>query len=226
MKKHLSTTLLLLCLLAGSAQAQTTTLQLSNTDFGITSVFNNVTSFQVDIELSEPIFAGGTFINPSISRIDYQLAGVLPEPTPSMFPGFNLVRGYSGDEFYSQSPEATLQFQVDSAADLSDGLQLSDLSGFGDETILFFDTREFNQSPGRYHPPQLTLRADGTGLLQNSNNSSTFPNPDSGLIVDVGLGDEYEVNLSFTPTIASVPEPSAIALLGFGSVVALLRRRK
>ena len=152
--------------------------------------------------------------------------------SPSGFPGFSLPRNYTGDQFYAQSPDASLQFEIDSAADLSDGLQLSELASNGNDPILLFNARELEQNPGRYHPPVLSLFADGTGTLQNSNNESSILNPDSNELVDVDFGEEYIVNLTFDPsavTIAgpvAVPEPTGVTLLGLGSIIALLRRRK
>ena len=78
----------------------------------------------------------------------------------------------------------------------------------------------------------MSLFADGTGLLQNANNQSTILNPDSNALVDIDFGEEYIINLSFNPaavTIAgpvAVPEPTGVAMLGLGSIIALLRRRK
>ena len=99
-------------------------------------------------------------------------------------------------------------------ADLTDGLQLSELSGT--TPIFQLNAREFNQNPGRYHPPIFMLNSDGTGRLVNANNQSTFNNPPppmgSGLPVNVQIADEYDIALAFAPasvTIASIPEPSA-----------------
>lgn len=231
MKKLLSITSLL-CLLATSAYAQTT-LQIDDADFGITNSFNEVNLFQFNIDLSSNLVAGQNYVAPAISQIDYRIDGDLTAMgSPSGFPGFSLIRNYTGDQFYAQSPDASLQFEIDSAADLSDGLQLSELVSNGSDPILFFNARELNQNPGRYHPPVLSLFADGTGLLQNANNQSTILNPDSNELVNVDLGEEYIVNLSFNPanvTIAgpaAVPEPTGVALLGLGSIIVLLRRRR
>ena len=231
MKKILSITSLL-CLLATSAYAQTT-LQIDEADFGITNSFNEVDLFEFNIDLPSNLVAGQSYVDPSISQIDYRVDGDLTAMgSPSGFPGFRLIRNYSGAEFYAQSPDATLQFEIDSAADLSDGLQLSELASNGTDPILLFNARELNQDPGRYHPPVLSLFADGTGLLQNANNQSTILNPDSNALVDIDFGEEYIINLSFDPSSVTiggpvaVPEPTGVAILGLGSIIALLRRRK
>ncbi|MEM8911705.1 MAG: hypothetical protein AAGC97_08050 [Planctomycetota bacterium] len=189
------------------------TISFDSRDFGIASVFNHVTRFDFEIIVDDVLQPGRTYTNPVIDRVNYRIDGVLPDPTPSMFGGFQLVRSISGAEFYTLSPDATVSFSVAGTADLGDGLQFNELSGTG--VIFEFNAREFNQSPGRYHPPVLTLRADGTGRLVNADNQSTFPNPPppigSGLIVNVAVADEYDVNLSFSSglTIAAVPEPTA-----------------
>ncbi len=231
MKKLLSIASLL-CLLVANAHAQTT-LQINDSDFGVTSVFNDISSFEFNIDLPGNLVAGQSYIAPLISQIDYRINGDLRAMgSPSGFPGFMLTRNYTGDDFYAQSDEATLEFEIDIAADLSDGLQLSELVSNGSDPILLFNARELNQDPGRYHPPVLELFADGTGLLQNANNQSNTPNPSNNLLVNVNFGEEYIVNLSFDPsatTIAgpvAVPEPTAVTLLGLGSMTALLRRRR
>ncbi|MDB4766616.1 hypothetical protein OAG71_02895 [bacterium] len=236
MKKILWTAALALGMYhAGSADAQTT-LQINSSDFGITSVFNDITSFNFEIELTDNVVAGETYDNPDINQVAYQVLGSLPQPTPSGFPAFTLTRSYSGTEFYNQSPESGLMFSVDANANLSDGLQYSELVGTGAADILIFNARELNQDPGRYHPPELVLRADGTGQLQNAANASTFSNPPppmgSGMLIpdDFAAGDEYIVDLSFAPsaTLAAtaVPSPSSLCLLSLMSIGVASRRRR
>ena len=219
-----------------SAVAQTT-LRINSDDFDITSVFNEITSFNFEIELTENVIAGETYNNPDINQVAYQVFGDLPSPTPSGFPAFALTRSYSGAEFYNQSPDAGLQFSIDANADLSDDLQYSELVGIGAADILIFNAREQDQDPGRYHPPELVLRADGTGQLQNAANASTFRNPPppmgSGELIgpDFEAGDEYIVNLSSfssaTLAVTPVPSPSSFCLLSLMAVgVASSRRRK
>ena len=218
-----------------SADAQTT-LEINSVDFGITSVFNNITSFNFEIELTENVVAGETYDNPDINQVAYQVFGTLPDPTPSGFSSFALTRSYPGTEFFSQSPESGLLFSVDASADLSDGLQYSELVGIGSADILNFNAREQDQNPGRYHPPELVLRADGTGQLQNAANASTFSNPPppmgSGMLIpdDFAAGDEYIVDLSFSPAstlaVTAVPSPSSFCLLSLMAVGVASRRRR
>ena len=134
----------------------------------------------------------------------YVHEGVLGDPTPSGFPGFKLVRSITGADFYRLSPDATIEFSVNASADLSDGLQINELDGAG--IVFRMNARELDQQPGRYHPPILTFNADGSGRLVNANNKSIYPNPDpplgSGELVDVNIGDEYDVDLSFAPTLS------------------------
>ena len=233
--KRLTFFFLLLTLnVAAMCQAQTVLTISSETDsFGITNTFNNISLFEFNIELTDDIVAGMSYTNPSINFIDYAIDGSLPQGSPSGFPAFALTRSYSGTDFYAQSTEqgfeSGLDFTIDASADLSDGLQLSELVGTGSDTIFFFNAREFNQDPGRYHPPQLELFADGTGTLQNANNESTFPNSSNGQIVDVDFGEEYISTLSFDPaaiTIANVPEPSSMAILSSLAMIGLARRQR
>ena len=236
MKKILWTAVLALGVChINSADAQTT-LQINSDDFGITSVFNDITSFNFEFQLTDNLVAGETYDNPAINQVAYEVFGNLPMATPSGFSGFTLTRGYSGTEFYDQSPESGLSFSVDVSADLSDGLQYSELVGIGAADVLNFNTRELNQNPGRYHPPELVLRADGTGQLQNAANASTFSNPPppmgSGMMIpdDFAAGDEYIVDLSFSPaaTLATiaVPSPSSFFLLSLIATGVVCRRRR
>ena len=109
-----------------------------------------------------------------------------------------LVLFIDGAEFYNLSPDAALRFTVSPTANLSDGLQLAELVGTND--VFYFNAREFNQAPGRYHPPILRLNSDGTGSLANADNQSDVPNPPppqgSGMLVDVEVGEEYSVILA------------------------------
>ena len=209
------------------ADAQTT-LRIDGEDFDIASVFNDVNSFEFEIELTDNVVAGETYNNPDINRIVYQVIGSLPVETPSGFPGFALDRSYSGTDFYSQSPESGLMFSVNADADLSDGLQYSELLGTGIVDILIFNARELNQDPGRFHPPELVLRADGTGQLQNAANESTFNNPSTmGPISGLDAGAEYIVDLSFSPSSTlAVPSPSSFCLLSLMAVGVASRRRR
>ena len=200
---------LLMLVLVSNALAQTlyadTVISISSADFTTTSVYNNVASFNFEIILAGTLAPGLSYTNPPLRNVSYTVVGVLPSPTPSGFSGFNLVRNnIDGAEFYNLSPESGISFSISSTADLSDGLQLNELSGSTDALIL--NAREFNQNPGRYHPPILRLNADGSGSVANANNQSTFPNPPppmgSGMLVNVAVGDEYDVNLTASPAIA------------------------
>ena len=206
-------------------------VHLSHTDFGLTNTFNQITEFSFDISFSGDLVAGGVYNNPAINTADYRVRGVLPDTTPSGFDSFLLIRSMNGAEFYGLSPESGINFSIAPTANLSDGVQISEL--MGSDPVFSFNAREFNQDPGRYHPPIITLNSDGTGLLTNANNKSTFSNPPppmgSGLPVDVAIGDEYTIDLTFSSslTIASVPEPSSGLLFSIVlGVLAWNRRRK
>jgi hypothetical protein len=206
-------------------------VNFSHTDFGLTNTFNEVSEFSFEIDVAGDLVAGGVYNNPTINRVDYRIIGRFPSSTPSGFPGFALNRSMDGDEFYGLSLESGLNFSVSATADLTDGLQVTEL--IGTAPVFTFNAREFNQAPGRYHPPVFTLNSDGTGLLLNANNQSDIPNPPppigSGNLVDVEFGEEYSIDLTFDPTLtvsSAIPEPSSGLL--FGSVFAALalhRRR-
>ncbi len=218
-------------LLLGTQAEAAFVITLSSTDIGITSVYNTINSFQIEITVADPLVAGALYNNPTLDGVDYQVFGSLPDPTPSGFPAFALSRTLPGNSFYSMSPDATVNFSISPTADLSDGLQVSDLAGTG--TVFTFNARELNQAPGRYHPPILTLNDDGTGSLANSNNMSTIPNPappiGSGALVDVTVGEEYDTTLDFLPSLTlstSVPEPSAATLLLAATIGCISIRRR
>ena len=197
-----------LFLLCGVSRADVS-LTISSDDFAISSVYNTIANFNFSITLAGTIVPGGTYNNPPLVNVSYTVFGVLDEPTPSGFPQFNLVReDIDGTEFYNLSPDAALSFSVSPTANLSDGLQLAELVGTTD--VFYFNAREFNQAPGRYHPPILKLDSDGTGTLENANNQSDVPNPPppmgSGMLVDVDVGDEYRVTLA-TDLPVNISEP-------------------
>ena len=201
------TVLLGVLLLSGICRADVT-LTLSSDDFAIASVYNNVANFNFSITLAGTIAPGVTYHNPLLRRVNYEVQGVLTQPTPSGFPGFTLRRDIDGADFYNLSPEAALSFTVSPTANLSDGLQLAELVGTSD--VFYFNAREFNQTPGRYHPPILRLNSDATGSLANADNQSDVPNPPpptgSGLLVDVAVGEEYNVILA-TDLPVDITEP-------------------
>ncbi|MGR8949056.1 MAG: hypothetical protein ACU84Q_13495 [Gammaproteobacteria bacterium] len=191
--------LILASLAVGKVARADVVLSISSNDFSTSSVYNDVANFNFEITIAGTLSPGVAYVNPPLRNVSYTVVGVLASPTPSGFPGFNLVRNdIVGADFYNLSPESGLSFTILAGADLSDGLQLSELSGATD--VLYFNAREFNQAPGRYHPPILRLNSDGTGSIANADNASIFPNPPpptgSGMLVDVEVGEEYEVNLN------------------------------
>lgn len=234
LKKAILALVISLAMLGTQTARADVLLNVNSSDFAITDTFNEITFFNFDITLSGSIVAGGTYVNPAITGISYRVNGTLPNATPSGFPGFALVRSYSGTDFYDQSPESGMSFSIKADADLTNGLQLDELVGTGTDNIFYFNAREFDQNPGRYHPPEFFLRADGTGRLWNANNKSVFPNPDppsgSGLLVDVDFGEEYIADLEFTPsavTLATgVPEPASATFIAIGVAGLVLRRRR
>jgi len=193
-------------LLAVSLPAWSDTITFSDDDFSLTPVFNDVTSFAFSIEVAGTLTAG-SYINPTLTGIQYLVQGVLSEVTPSGFPGFLLERTIGGAEFYAQG--SSLSFIIAAWADLSDGVQITEFAEFT------FNGREVNT--GRYHPPLLVFDQTGTGSIRNSDNSGGI-NPGSGEEVNVDFGAEYIVDLSFTPAV--VPIPAAAWL--FGSALGLL----
>lgn len=202
-------------------------LSFDDSGFGITSSYNDVSEFSFDITVAGELVAGGVYDDPALVSVSYVIRGVLTSPTPSGFTGFLLIRNIDGAEFYELSPDASLSFAVAASADLSDGLQLGELTGTA--PVFRLNAREFDQQPGRYHPPILTLNADGSGRLANADNASSFPNPPppagSGLIVDVAVGEEYDVALSFDPALTIVaPVPVPPLLVPFAAALAAVAR--
>ena len=207
-----------------TAQAQFT-IEFGDSGFTQMPVFNELSNFNFSIGINEPLVAGGVYSNPDLNIIDYDVFGVLAQPTPSGFPAFNLERTIVGDEFYTQG--SSLNFTVQSSADLSDGLQVSELEDLGGGLVFEFNGREVDT--GRYHPALVQLFSDNTGRIQNSNNLGGI-NPSSDEEVDVDFGDEYIVDFTFLPSLtlvaATVPEPSSIMLLAAIGFVGTARRRR
>lgn len=215
------------------------TLSLSSADFGaagITPEFSQVRNFSFDLHLAGPLGPGFSYGNRSLLDIEYRVSGRL-DATPSGFPAFALDRSRGGREG-SITPEdwlaqsSRLAFEISATANLLDGVQLSELvTNAKTGTLLVIDGREKGRlDVARYHPPQLLLYPDGTGLLWNSNNSSGgtgTTNPGSGLTVDLDFGDEYITHLRFDPAALTiigappvvVPEPTTAVLLGLGLLV-------
>jgi len=208
------------------AFAQAAVITFSDVDFGKTPIFSHVQTFSFTIDIDAPL-AAGVFNNPSLNSVEYNVSGALASGTPSGFPAFNLVRAITGADFYAQG--SSLSFEIAAGADLSNGLQMSELVGSG--PVFVFNGREVDT--GRYHPALFQLNSDGTGSIRNSNNmGENTPNPSTGELVNVDFGDEYITNLTFDPnqlTIsAAVPVPAALWLFGSGllGLVGMARRKK
>jgi len=221
---YLTKLMSVLCLaFVASPAAADFTISFDNTDFTMNPSFNRLRDFDFNINIAEDLVAGGVYNNPMLNQIDYSVFGILDtDPTPSGFPAFNLQRTIVGNEFYTQG--SSLSFSISAAADLSDGLQVSELIADGIGKVFEFNGREVDT--GRYHPALLELFDDGTGRIQNSNNTGGV-NPGNNMVVDVTFGEEYIVDLTFDTNLTlAVPEPSAACLLGIGLLTGLTRRRK
>lgn len=215
-----SATLAIAALICTSSQAAIITFGAS--DFVLNPTFSNVQTFGFTIDIAGPLAAGATYTNPTLNSVQYNVFGTLVA-TPSGFPAFNLVRNIGGAEFYTQG--SSLMFSISATADLSDGLQVSELTGA--DPVFVFNGREVGT--GRYHPALFQLNSDGTGSIRNSNNMGGI-NPGSGLEVDVDFGEEYITELAFDASsltlAAAVPEPStAFLIAGIFGVCAVRRRR-
>lgn len=204
----------------GSANAAIVTFEAS--DFGLNPTFSNVRSFSFMIDIADPISPGANLVNPTLNSVQYNVFGTLVAGTPSGFPAFDLQRTITGADFYSQG--SSFSMRIASTADLSDGLQVSEL--VGTDSVFEFNGREVGT--GRYHPALIQLNSDGTGSIRNSNNSGGI-NPSSNKEVDVDFGEEYITQLTFNPsalTIIAVPEPCMAGVLMIGGAMVVLRRRR
>ncbi len=194
------------------------TVEVSSGQFtGQTNVYSSVTSFSISIEVLEPL-ASGAFVNPALGDIEFLIRGTLDPTTPArmanpLFTGFAVddLATLRGQDFYDLGN--ALSFEIAGGADLTDGLQVSELVGPG--LVFEFDGRELGT--GRYHPPILQLFSDGTGSLRNSNNTGGI-NPFTGVEVNAMVGDEYIAELTFDPAAMTLvtPEPGTALLLGLG----------
>jgi hypothetical protein len=190
-------------------------------DFGTDPQFSNVTTFHFEIDVNQPIIPGGVYDDPELNSVVYNVSGTLDD-TPSGFPSFALEGDFDGSEFYAQG--SSLSFNISASANLSDGLQMSELDGSG--SVFVFNGREVDT--GRYHPSLFELNVGGSGSIQNSNNMGGI-NPGSKEEVNVQIGEEYDTDLMFSPSLtiapAIVPEPSALVLIGSVSLGIFCRRR-
>ncbi|MEO1530108.1 MAG: PEP-CTERM sorting domain-containing protein [Planctomycetota bacterium] len=216
--------LVLMMLFFGQARADIVTFEAS--DFGLNPTFSNVRTFRFEIDIAAPITPGAILDNPTLNGVRYNVFGQLAAGTPSGFSAFDLRREIGGDEFYAQGSSLSLQIAND--ADLTDGLQASELVGA--DPVFVFNGREVGT--GRYHPAVVRLNADGTGSIRNSNNMGGV-NPATNEVVDVEEGEEYITELTFTPSaltlieVAAVPEPgTTLALLIVGAAITIRRRRQ
>ena len=214
-------------------------LSFEASDFGTSPQFSSVTTFDFTADVAEN-FRFGTFSDPVLNEIGYNVSGAL-DATPSGFPAFSFQLSHlvapppagpeliSGIQFYSLNPNAPagdrLNFAISAGADFSDGLQVSELEGTGNDVVFRFNGRE--EGTGRYHPIFIELRADGTGLIQNADNFGG-DNPFDGFVGDINVdfGEEYITNLTFDPTTLTiaVPEPT-VSLLSLVAGVFFVRRR-
>ena len=206
-----------------AAGAQDMRLSFDQDDFVVTNVFSDVDTFSFDIQFAVPL-RSGSYVNPDITSVSYAVSGTLVAGTPSGFPAFALVRDMTGDEFYAQG--SSISFDIAGNAVLRDGIQVEELSGNG--IVFTFNGKEVGT--GRFHPALFELSADGTGMMQNSDN----------IIVEVPLqqvafGSEYINTLVFDPGNTTILTGTVkkkgggmmeyVTLLGLLSL-ALMRNRK
>ena len=181
--------------LAGCAHA--VVFSFNAEDFTLNPTFSSVQEFTVSIEFNGPLEAGGFYGNTDIVSVDYQVSGSLAKNTPSGFVGFDLVRNeIDSTEFDQQG--STFILEVSPTADLSDGLQINEISR------LELDFLE--QGTGRYHPPVFQIGSDGTGSIRNAANSGGV-NPATQEVVDVEEGEEYVTEFTFDPGTLTLSPP-------------------
>jgi len=189
----LVTTILLVCMAIPSAAKAQFTIEFDQSDFfGFNGVFSEAEDFSFSLNASGTLVAGTTYSNPALNGVVYFIFGPLDPNTPSGFPSFDLQRDIGGLEYYSQG--SSLNFEVAANADLTDGVQASELVDDGSGLIFEINARELNT--GRFHPPLFQLFADGTGRIQNSNNTGGI-NPATQTEVNGDFGDEYITEFQF-----------------------------
>lgn len=177
---------------SATTMAQSMRLSISSDDFIVSPVFSDVSDFAFTLDI-DAAMASGLFVNPPLTQVIYRVSGTLADGTPSMFPAFNLERSITGEEFYAQG--SSLRFEIAETAVLSDGVQVSEL--VADQFALILNAREIDN--GRFHPPLLTLSANGSGRILNTNNVPTLE-PE----LEIQAGAEYISDLIFDPGNTSV----------------------
>lgn len=230
-------------LLLAAALAQPAFSSVITFDSGDVSItgtpVGNVQNWDFSIDISAPLVFG-TNANPGINEVDYLVRGSLDSGNPSGFPAFILhsedINGgsppISGAQFYGNG--ASLDFIISPGADLSDGLQVGELEllpdqGYpspvaDDNAVFVLNARE--DGTGRYHPPLVIFRNDGTGQIMNSNNTGVNGQTGRDIVAQDGLffGNEYITNFTFNPGLLTlisapvdiespVPLPGGVALL-------------
>lgn len=192
--------------LCSSLSAHAFVISFDDDAFTTSPQFSNVQTFSFTLDLNAPLMPG-SYVNPVLNSVSYAVSGSLEPGTPSGFSAFALQRDIDGTAFYAQG--SSLAFSISAGADLSDGLQVSELTGT--TGVFVFDGHENNT--GRFHPALLQLNSDGTGSIRNSDNTGAGP----GKNIDVDFGEEYITNFTFDPgavTLAApVPLPGALLLL-------------
>ena len=171
-----------------SSTCADTRMIIHHSDFESTNQFNQLTFFGFEIIFEEPLDSG-VHVNPAISYLEYHIVGLLPMQTPSGINEFHLTRIMDGDEFYAQG--SSMEFEIAEGADLCDGLQFNEL-------VDGFLLNAVELGTGQYHSPILQLNADGTGIIENANNFGGV-NSETEMEVDVDFGEEYQVQLQFSP---------------------------
>ena len=167
-------------------------LRTGDYDYQLTKIHSDLSFFAINVEFSAPL-TSGAYDNPDVISISLWVRGNLAPGTPSGFTDFDHPWQFSGTDFYSRG--GSLRFEISNDADLSDGIQVSEL--VGDGVVLTVDGREIDY--GSYHPAIFELRADGTGRIQNSNNIVTL-DP----LIEVDFGEEYITDLRFNPETTTI----------------------